>query len=61
MKETKRMTVRFGDLVASLYDEAAKETKDQKVQTAIVALALLDLMERSRKVRGPVQRKKKAA
>ncbi len=42
MKETSRITVPLGDLIAALYDEAKKETKVEKFQSAIVALALAD-------------------
>lgn len=39
-------TVRLGDLIAALYDEAEKETKIEKFQSGIVTLALLDLRKK---------------
>ena len=43
MKKTKKECYRLGDLIAALYDEAEKETQQKKFQSALVALALLDV------------------
>lgn len=41
-----KTTIRFGDLIAALYDEAKKETKDKRMQSVLVGLAFHDLMLR---------------
>ena len=38
-----KITIRFGDLIAALYDEAKKETKDKRMQSVLVGLAFHDL------------------
>jgi hypothetical protein len=48
---SKVMTVALGDLIAALYDETEKTISDKRLQTLIVALALLDL--RRRAIRSP--------
>jgi hypothetical protein len=40
------ITVPFGELVAALYDETEKLTRERRLQTLLVALALLDLRRR---------------
>jgi sorbitol-specific phosphotransferase system component IIBC len=41
-----KTTIRVGDLIAILYDEAKKETKDKRMQSVLVGLAFHDLMLR---------------
>ena len=38
-----KTTIRLGDLITALYDQAEKETKDKRVQSVLVSLALNDL------------------
>ena len=38
-----KTTIPLGDLIAALYDEAEKETKDKIMQSALVRLALDNL------------------
>ena len=38
-----KTTIRFGDLIAALYDQAEKQTKDKRKQSVLVGLALDDL------------------
>ena len=38
-----KTTIRLGDLIAALYDQAQKETKDKRMQSVLVGLALHDL------------------
>ena len=61
MKNKAKMTVRLGDLIAALYDEAEKETKVKNLQTGIVALALLDLSKKTLKSRRTAYKYKKVA
>ena len=42
-KETKTSKLKFGSLVAALYDEAIRTTSNKSLQTSLVCLALLDL------------------
>lgn len=60
MKTGEQNTFRLGDLIVALYDETAKETKNDKLQSAIVALALLDLRSRMKRRHVP-QKPRKAA
>lgn len=46
MKKSGKMRARLGDLIVALYDEAEKEARVEKFQSAIVAIALLDLSKR---------------
>jgi hypothetical protein len=60
MEETMRRkeeVLRFGDLIAALFEEAAKITPLRKLQTRLVCAALMD-MQGSRAV-SPAFRKKK--
>jgi hypothetical protein len=57
--KTKRMTVRLGDLIAALYDEAQMESKQEKVRSAIVGLALNDLLHQTRKSKDAFAKKHK--
>lgn len=41
-----KTTILIGDLIAALYDEAEKETKDKRMQSVLVGLALYDLRSR---------------
>ncbi len=38
-----KTTIRLGDLIATLYDAAEKKTKDKRMQSVLVRLALYDL------------------
>jgi hypothetical protein len=53
------MTVRLGDLIAALYDEAQMESKQEKVRSAIVGLALNDLLHQTRKSKDAFAKKHK--
>lgn len=53
--------IRLGDLIASLYDEVIKETKNKSVQSVIVLLALNDLQRRYGVARKPVKARGRSA
>ena len=60
-----KTTIRLGDLIAALYDQAEKKTKDNRKQSVLVGLALRDLrlrygMRRKRTVKnGLLQHRRK--
>jgi hypothetical protein len=49
-------TVAKGDVIAALYDETEKLTSNKKLQTLLVALALLDLRRRVVRVPKAIRR-----
>ena len=48
-----KTTIRLGDLIAALYDRVEKKTKDKRMQSVLVGLALYDL-----RLRNGVRRKR---